>query len=152
MGGTETAQEQGSTEQPIRDEQIRLLTKEDILGVTDISYEIVPVPEWHGSVRIRGLRGAERDEYEMSMVQQRGKDVKVNMVNIRAGLVARVICDQNGNRLFTDADIGLLGQKSAIALERVYERAAVLSALTDESVQVLAKNSASDRSGAPSSA
>lgn len=132
-------------------EPLRLLGRDDILGVTDLRFENVSVPEWGGSVRVRGLRAVERDEYESSMVKQRGKDVEVNTVNVRAGLVARTICDQNGNRLFSDGDISLLGQKSAAALERVYEVAARLSTIDNSAVEAMVGNSAGDRSGAPSS-
>lgn len=125
---------------------LRLLTRDDILGVTDLRYENVPVPEWGGSVRVRGLRASERDEYEASMVQQRGKDVSVNIKNIRAGLVARVCVNEKGERLFTEGDIALLGQKSAAALERVYEVAARLSTIDQTAVEAMAGNSASGRS------
>lgn len=132
-------------------EEITLLTKADILSATDTKYEYVKVPEWGGTVRVRGLTGLERDSYESSMVQNRGKDVKVNMVNVRAGLVARACIDGAGNRLFSDNDINVLGLKSAVALERVYNVAARLSAISDDDVEKLAGNSASDRSGEPSS-
>jgi hypothetical protein len=130
---------------------LRLLSKADIMGVSDLKFETLHVPEWGGSVRVRTLRSAERDEYEQSMVRQKGKDVTVNMQNIRAGLVARALCDENGDRLFSDAEIALLGQKSAAALERVFDVAARLSSVTPDAIEVLGKNSASDRSGAPSS-
>jgi hypothetical protein len=135
-----------------KDEPIKLLGRDDILGFSDLKYEIVPVPEWGGSVRVRSLRGVERDEYEASQVKQRGNNVDLNLINIRAGLVARSICDHSGNPVFSVGDIGLLGQKSAAALERVYEVAARLSSVTDEAIGVLAKNSGRDRSGEPSSA
>lgn len=130
----------------------QLLTRADILGVTDLKFEIVPVPEWGGNVRVRGLRAVERDEYEASMVKQRGKNVDVNIVNIRAGLVARTICDMQGNRVFSDGDIALLGQKSAAALERVFEVASRLSTIDESALETLVGNSASGRSGASSSA
>jgi hypothetical protein len=131
---------------------LRLLSREDILGVTDMRYENVHVPEWGGAVRVRGLRAAERDEYEASMVQQRGKDVNVNIKNIRARLVTLTCVNDKGERLFTEADVALLGQKSAAALERVYEVAARLSTIDESAVEALAGNSASDRLGASSSA
>lgn len=134
------------------DEPLRLLGRDDILGVTDTAFEVVPVPEWGGSVRVRSLKGVERDEYEATMVRQRGKNTELNMSNVRAGLCARAICDANGTRVFSDGDISLLGQKSAAALDRVYAVASRLSKINDEDIEELAGNSASGRSDAPSSA
>lgn len=128
------------------------LSRDTILGFNDTVIEVVPVPEWGGKVRVRSLRAAERDEYEASMVKTRGKNYEINYQNVRAGLCARSICDATGNRLFSDGDIALLGQKSAAALDRVYSKAAQLSKISDADVEELAKNSESDRSGAPSSA
>ena len=37
------------------------LSKDQILGAVDFSFVEVEVPEWGGTVRIRGLSAAERD-------------------------------------------------------------------------------------------
>jgi len=44
--------------------------------------------------------------------------------------VARTVCDEEGERLFTDSQIQQLGGKSAAALDRLYSVAARLSAIT----------------------
>jgi hypothetical protein len=44
----------------------------------------VSVPEWGGEVVVRALTGAERDAFEQSTIEQRGKSVKTNLANIRA--------------------------------------------------------------------
>jgi hypothetical protein len=54
---------------------------------------------------------------------------------------------REGRTLFTEGDIALLGQKSAAALERVYEVAARLSTIDQSAVEAMAGNSASGRSG-----
>lgn len=141
---------QGNTSQDAAPK--KLLGRDDILSTTDTAFAVVDVPEWGGQVRVRSLKAAERDDYEATMVRRRGKNVEVNMSNTRAGLCARAICDEQGNRVFSDGDVALLGQKSAAALNRVYEKAAELSGISDEDLEELAGNSASDRSGALSSA
>lgn len=150
----ETSQQNdsGRTDGPARDEPIRLLGRDDILHVSDMKYEIVDVPEWGGKVRVRSLTGAEVDAYNGTMIKQRGANIDLAIVNIRAGLCARAICDHLGNRVFSDADIVLLGQKSAAALERVYEVAARLSTISEAAVEKMVGNSESNRSGEPSSA
>ncbi len=117
------------------------LSKEAILAVDDVHFEDVPVPEWGGMVRVKSLTGSERDGLEASMIEGKGKNANVNLANLRAKLVARSIVDESGNRIFEDADIALLGRKSAAALNRVYEVAQRLSGITQEDVDELTKNS-----------
>jgi len=113
------------------------LKRDDILKVQDIKVEKVHVPEWGGDVYIKGMNGMERDAFEASVVQMRGKGTNVDMSNIRAKLAAQTICDENGERLFTDADIKALGKKSASALQRVFEVAQKLSGIGDDAIQEL---------------
>jgi hypothetical protein len=141
-----------------------LLSREEILEAQDLETEIVPVPEWGGDVRVKGLTGEERDSYEAACLQERpsydakGKQVRGrtemarNLSNVRAKLVARSIVGEDGERLFTDHDVAVLGKKSAAALERVFDVAARLSRLSDEDVEELAGNSDAAQSGdSPSS-
>ena len=116
-----------------------MLTRNDILEIKDIEVELVKVPEWGGDVYVKGMTGLERDTFEASIVEQRGKKSSVNMVNIRAKLAAQTVCDEDGKRLFTDADVKKLGAKSAQALQRVFDVAQRLSGITETDVDELAK-------------
>lgn len=117
-----------------------LLSREAILQAQDLPTEDVEVPEWGGTVRVRGLTGAERDAFEQSIVEQRGKSTRMNLKNIRAKLVALTVVDEQGNRVFTDEDAELLGKKSASALDRIFAVAQRLSGLRPEDVEELAGN------------
>ena len=117
-----------------------LLSREAILQAQDLPTEDVEVPEWGGTCRVRALTGAERDAFEQSIVETRGKNTRLNLRNIRAKLVALCCVDENGNRLFKDEDAELLGRKSAAALNRVFEVAQRLSGLRPEDVEELAGN------------
>lgn len=123
-----------------------LLNKEAILNAQDLQHEDVFVEEWKGTVRVRALTGAERDAFEASIVEGKGKNVKTNLKNIRAKLVALTVINENGERLFNDHEAQALGTKSASALDKVFEVAQRLSGLRDEDVEELAKNSESDQS------
>jgi hypothetical protein len=114
-----------------------ILSKADILGASDIQRERVSVPEWGGDVFVRGLTGAERDRFEGSIITQRGKNQSVNLTNIRAKLASMAICDEDGKALFNSADVLALSEKSAAALQRVFEVAQRLSGLKEEDVQEL---------------
>ena len=114
-----------------------VLTRDAILGAEDLGTEIVDVAEWGGSVTVRGMTGKERDAFEASILERRGKRMVPNTANVRAKLVARCCLDENGDRLFTDADAEALGAKSGAAIDRVYEVAARLSGMTDEDIDEL---------------
>lgn len=124
----------------------QLLTREQILGVADLGFEDLDVPEWGGSVRVGMLMGAERDAFEQEIVTRQGKKVHVNLVNIRARLVALTVIDAEGQRLFSEADVKALGRKSALALNRVFEVAQRINGLTEADMEELAGNSGSAQS------
>ena len=115
------------------------LDRDAILQAQDIDIESVDVPEWGGSVYVKGMTGTERDAFETSIVQQRGDNPTVNMSNIRAKLAAQTICDEDGKCLFTKTDVKLLGKKSALALDRVFSVAQRLSGISGDDVEVLAE-------------
>ena len=116
------------------------LTKEQILQADDLEMEVVEVPEWGGSVLVRGLTGTERDAFEGSIIVLKGKRSSMNMRNVRAKLVARSVVDEFMERLFSDADVEALGKKSAAALDRVFSVAQRLSGVSDDDMEELAEN------------
>lgn len=122
------------------------LGREAILAADDRQYDDVEVPEWGGTVRVRGMSGAQRDDYEASIIEQRGNDRKVNLRNARAKLVARCVVDEDGRTMFTTEDISALGRKSAVALERIFDAARRLSGMTEGDVERLAENFEDDPS------
>ena len=123
-----------------------VLSRDEILNKDDIQQENVSVPEWDGDVIVRGLNGYDRDRYEESMVERRGKSFSTNLENIRARLVSLCVVDAEGKRIFADEDIPALGKKSGAALERVFEVARKLSGLRNEDIEELAGNSNSGQS------
>ncbi|WP_435107354.1 hypothetical protein [Nocardiopsis synnemataformans] len=112
------------------------LGRDAILTADDRLYDVVPVPEWNGKVRIRSLTGTERDRFEADVA---GNGKKLKLDNVRAKFVARSIVDAKGNQVFSNsgADIAALGKKNAAALNRVFEACQKLSGLTDEDVDEL---------------
>lgn len=117
-----------------------LLSRDAILGAVDTQFEIVEVPEWGGTVRIKGMTASERDRFEDSIMDQKGKDVRLNHVNMRAKLLTMCIVDETGNRVFNNDDIRALGAKSAKAINRCMEVAQTLNGISDEDVGELTEN------------
>lgn len=130
-----------------------LLTREQILEAQDLQTEQVEVPEWGGAVLVRGLTGAQRGDYLQGLVifDGKGNRTGVNLKNTHR-LVALCLVDENGKRLFTDADMKDLGGKSGAALERVETVALRLSGLDREDVEELTENFTETRNGDTGSA
>lgn len=136
-----------------------LLTRDAILRADDTVYEIVPVPEWGGSVRVKSLSGFERDRFEASLVvatrkkgpramgsaatgnSAQGGDDELDLSNIRAKMVAATVVDLHGNLVFTEKDVEALGKKSSAALTRVFVVARRLSKFTSDDIEELVGNS-----------
>ena len=97
------------------------LTKEQILKAKDRKCEDVEVPEWGGTVRVMGLSGEARDQYEEQVYEvMPDGDAKMNRQNMRALLCSLTIVDENDLPLFSHKDVKALGTKSANALDRVF--------------------------------
>lgn len=117
-----------------------MLTRDQILGANDRKRETVQVPEWGGEIDVISMSGSARDAWEQSLVVRKGSKVEQNLGNMRARLVAACAVDDQGNRIFTDEDAVALGEKSAIALERVCRVAQRLNGLTDNDLEVAKGN------------
>jgi len=109
------------------------LTRDQILAASDRPIEAVDVPEWGGTVHVKTMSGSQRDRFEAEFTKDRGKD-------IRARLAAYALCDEAGNGLFSEADIKALGEKSTAALQRVFDVALRLNAVSTADIDELAKN------------
>lgn len=118
----------------------KALDHKQIVDHKDMAIERVDIPEWDGYVYVRALSGVERDAFEAMVVERRGKNYQINLHNIRGKLACLTIVDENGERIFSDADADVLGKKSAAALQRVFNVASRLSGISDEDVEELAKN------------
>lgn len=106
-----------------------LLTKAAIIAAQDIQTIDVDVPEWGGTVRLKGMTGAERDAFEESMTKMEGDKRVPNLVNMRAKLVACSLVDDAGAPVFTLEEVSLLASKSAAALSRCSDAAQKLSGM-----------------------
>jgi hypothetical protein len=115
------------------------LNKSAILAVNDMKSEEIFIDEWDSWVIVRALTGKQRDEYESSLYKMNGNNVKINLENVRALLVALSCVDKDGNRLFSKQDIEALGDKSASALDKIATVASKLSGLTASDKDNLAK-------------
>jgi len=122
------------------------MTKAGIIEASDHKTKKIRIPEWNDHVFIRTLTGAEHDAFEEMIT---GPQQKMLRLNFRGRFAALVLCDENGDQLFTtDADIQALGQKSTRALDRIITAGRRLNRLTAADIKELEGNS----EGGPSDA
>lgn len=127
-----------------------MLNKEQILNADDLKTEVVKVPEWNGTVKVKTMTGTERDAFESSIYDDSQK--KANLRNIRAKLCLKTIVNDKGALLFSESDLIALGKKSGAALDRVFTVAQNLNGLTNKDIEELEKNSVTGPSDASPSA
>lgn len=136
----------------------KLMSRAAILAAADIGTEDIDlsdVPGW-GLVRIKDLTAAERDALEAGLAttvtDDRGRQKStVTLDNVRAAFCAATLVDEDGNLLFSRADVEALGAKSARALDRIFAKVRQRNGMTDKDVEELMGNFAQGQSeGSPS--
>jgi hypothetical protein len=104
--------------------------REKILAAVDIQEQLVEVPEWGVTVKVRGMNGAERAAFIVSAGNDKGG---IDPVRGYPSLVISSAFDpETGEPVFTAADRDALMTKSGKAIDRVADVALVLSGLTPE--------------------
>lgn len=115
-----------------------ILDKSTILAAinaaSDIRTEKVHVPEWKTDVYLKVLTGTERDAFEAGYTDQR-------MANFRVRFLVLTLCDQEGERLFDDEQVALLGKRSSLVINRLFENAWKINMLSQEAVDEAGESS-----------
>lgn len=109
-----------------------LLTREQILSAPRKT-EVVEVPEWGGSVRVRELLGTDFETFEE--LRSSG-----SYVQALAHVAQCCIVDDEGNRLFGPEDTPQLAAQPMGALVRVADAVQRLSNITPEGIEIARKN------------
>lgn len=117
-----------------------MLTADAIRAVDDTVYDTVDVPEWggDGKVRVRGLTAKEKDAYDRELVKfdpKTGQTSLGRLDNVRALLVVRCLVNEEGERIFRDGDAKMLGEKSSLVVQRIYEKCREISGMREEEVE-----------------
>lgn len=90
----------------------------------------------YGDVFIRVLKARDRDNYEGAIA---GGD-KFNFDNFRSKLVALCFCDEKGTRIFTDAEVTLIGELPADLVNLLFTEAQELNGFTTKAAEQAEKN------------
>lgn len=111
-----------------------IIGKSAILTADDFDYADVPCPEWGGEVRVRGLTAADQ-----AFIAKLSKDDKSEALTLHTFI--RGVVDENGERIFTAADIDDLKKRSYAVILRVAKKIAELTSPGDaDAVEEMRKN------------
>lgn len=116
------------------------LTRDAIAEADDVEYDTVACPEWGGDVRLRSIRGTQRDAYEQSLIVEKSGSRSMNLRNARAKLIVLCAVDEAGRLLFTADDLNMLGRKNARPLDRLFDACRKLAGLSDDDVVKLTED------------
>jgi len=118
---------------------MNLLDRTQLLKPRQLKREKVPLPEWGGDVWVRTMTGAERDDYEQEYLDAK-KKAGDRVPNLRARLLVRTVCDEQGKPLLSQNDVDELGQQSADVLSKLFTVASRLNGLSKSDAEELEKN------------
>jgi hypothetical protein len=98
----------------------------------------VQVAEWEGSVWVRGLTVGERDQIdsEFNAAKTKGKLPE----NLRAKMLVKGICDQDGQQLFSEADLPEINKLPSSSLEKIFDAILNLNKIGAGAVEEAEKN------------
>jgi hypothetical protein len=114
-----------------------MLSKESIFQINDVQIVPVDVPEWYGSVCVKTITAKDQDVWSAEVAKQK----KESRANFQASFLVMCICDESGTLLFSRSDADALGNKSAGALNRIFNVASRINGLSESDVKELEKNS-----------
>ena len=125
--------------------------RDKILAIKDDTpSEIVDVPEWGVKVLVRGFSLGAKDDFLASILNTETKQTNIKAFNV--GVLVGTAYDPNtGEKLFSEADIPVLKEKSAAIIQRLVDAGTRLSGLTDDAVEIAAKKSSSTENEEPNS-
>jgi len=118
---------------------MQLLTKDAIKAASDRKTEDVEVPEWGEGVgvRIRTLSVKEHREFTAALSDKEKDDD----ATLSAQLMVAACVDEQGEPIFTLADVPWLLEKSSAAIKRIGHAISTLNRLNRDAVEDARKNS-----------
>ncbi len=113
----------------------KALSKSEILGASDVTVEALDVPEWGGRVYLRTMSGSDYDAFsELAAASPGG-------VGLRADIVSRCLCDENGQpQQWSAEEVVALGERAGHVLDRVAAAALRISGISKDAIEETKKN------------
>lgn len=110
-----------------------LLNRDAVLKVTDTVTKDIPVPEWGGSLRVRTMTVAERNDFARRASSE-------DKVSVAAWLVSVLAVDENNKPLFKAEDVPEIERRNFRAVDRVVQAILEVNGISEKKVEEAAKN------------
>jgi len=108
------------------------LTRDQILESKDFYLSEVECPEWGGTVRVRSLSAAEFNTMGFGTLDKGGNvDARLSR-DMMTKIASWGIIDADGNRVFSNKDVKVLGGKNYAPVNRVAEKILDMTYQNDE--------------------
>lgn len=106
---------------------------DDILGIEDTRYEVVPVPEWGLSIRLVSLSGHDRNRVALAArAHRKTRPSEDEAVYFQARIILASMVDEAGEHIGEQSKAPALMAKNGAALTRLYLAAGRLSGIGSE--------------------
>lgn len=118
--------------------------REEISKAKDARIEPVPTPEWpsvNGHVFVRTMSAFVKDRFVSSLSDIKaqatpdgGVTANITVFTQQASLklVSMTACDENGNLIFTEGDVAMLGERDAVCMQRLVDKTSEINGLSDK--------------------
>lgn len=110
-----------------------LLDRSAILQAQDVVTKDVPVPEWGGSIRVRTMTVAERNDFARRATVE-------DKVSVAAWLISVLAVNDSGAPLFTAEDVPELERRNFRAVDRVVQAILEVNGISERKVEEAGKN------------
>lgn len=102
--------------------------------------ESVVLAEPIGTVYVKVMTGSERDQFESWLSDSDKRKDRIDSPEMRAKLLVLTLCDEEGKRLFSKTDVGVLGSLPYPVIEPAVTLAAKLNKLGKEEAEAAEGN------------
>lgn len=111
-----------------------MISKETLLSSCKRKIEKVNVPLDGGHVFVRSMTAKERDDYELASLETGNNN------SSRVMMLLHTVCDKDGELIFSEDDIALIGEMDGAIVQPIYNKAVDLAYITKEDIEELEKN------------
>jgi len=94
-----------------------------------------------GTVRLQSVSERERSQFEQDTLDKNGRVTKRGMMSVKPRLIIMCAVDQNGDKIFTSADIEGLLELDSITSNLIADACQKLCGITETDLEDLEKNS-----------
>jgi hypothetical protein len=116
-------------------------SRADFLAPAKRRMKDVELPVRGIKLRIRSLFEGEKEAYEAGLVTAKGDVTRDTMLNARRRLIALCLCDENGERILSDADLDSMKALDAADMAYLQEECQTFCGFKKGDIEGLVKNS-----------